>query len=145
MERWVVGWVGWLGWGGLDDDKGLVVQRCRGPSVFLIGPICLWQADLRRRKALEYDGDFLHVQRSASESGGMCLVPVEHEAEALPLSPQRPRWFHDHQPLWVVWLKILIHLLLFFGVVFFNFYVGWSLSDGGFTRAGYWWARLMVI
>lgn len=74
-------WRGGFGGGG-GDDKGLVVQqRCRGPSVFLIGPICLWQADLRRRMGLKYDTDFLHLQSTASESGGMCFVPVKHEAE----------------------------------------------------------------
>lgn len=46
--------------GGGGGDKGLVMQRCHGPSVLLIGPIYLWQAYLRRRMGLKYDSDFLH-------------------------------------------------------------------------------------
>lgn len=55
MKRWEV------------YDKGLVVRRCHGPSVLLIGPICLWQADLRPRMGLKYDKDLLHLQSTANE------------------------------------------------------------------------------
>lgn len=51
-------------------DKCLVVQRCHGPSVLLIGPIFLLQADLRPGMGLKYDTDFLHMQWAANEYGG---------------------------------------------------------------------------
>ena len=60
MERW--------GGGG---DKGLLVRRCHGPSVLLIGPICLWQADLRPGMGLKYDTDLPHLQPIVNE--GVCF------------------------------------------------------------------------
>lgn len=55
-------------------DKGLVVRRCHGPSVLLIGPICLWQADLRPGMGLKYDTDLLHLQSTANECSGRWFV-----------------------------------------------------------------------
>jgi len=52
-------------------DKGLVVRRCRGPSVLLIGPICLRQADLRSGMGLKCDTDLPHLQSTANECGGL--------------------------------------------------------------------------
>ncbi len=69
MERWGV------------CDKGLVVRRCHGPSVLLIGPICLWQADLRPGMGLKYDTDLLHLQSTANECGGRWFVSAGQGAE----------------------------------------------------------------
>lgn len=62
-------------------DKGLVVRRCHGPSVLLIGPIGLWQADLRPGMGLKYDTDLLDRQSTGSECGGRWFVSDKRGAE----------------------------------------------------------------
>lgn len=62
-------------------DKGLVVRRCHGPSVLLIGPICLWQADLRPGMGLKYDTDLLNQQSTANECVGRWFVSAEQRSE----------------------------------------------------------------
>lgn len=86
MERWEV------------YDKGLVVRRYLGPSVLLIGPICVWQAGLRTRMGLKYDTDLLHLQSTSNECGGRPSVSAGHGAE-LCLSTLWPRLFQDHRPI----------------------------------------------
>lgn len=87
MERWGV------------CDKGLVVRRCHGPSVLLIGPICLWQADLRPGMGLKYDTDLLHLQSTASECGDEMVCFSQAGSWALRLSALWPRLFQDHGPI----------------------------------------------
>lgn len=86
MERWEV------------YDKGLVVRWYRGPSVLLIGPICVWQADLRTRMGLKYDTDSLHLQSTSNECAGRWFVSARQGAE-LRLSALWPRLFQDHRPI----------------------------------------------
>lgn len=54
--------------------RGLVVRRCHGPSVLLIGPICLRQADLRPGMGLKYDTDLLNLRSTGGECGGRRFV-----------------------------------------------------------------------
>lgn len=48
----------WGGWGG--GDKGLLMQWYHGPSMLLIGPICLRQVDSRHRVGL----NIIHISWS---------------------------------------------------------------------------------
>lgn len=88
-------------------DKGLVMQRCHGPSVLLIGPICLWQTYLRRRMGFKYDSHFLRLQPAMRAASGSLFQSSMKLSFACVIS--------GPQDCWDVWLKI--DTLLFFSVL----------------------------
>lgn len=103
-----------------EDGEGVIrvcwCSGCHGPSMLLIGPIGLWQADLRHRMGLNIIQIFLIMQSTTNESGEGCFVSASMEL-SVEFVCMMASVISRSQVYEVLQLKTVIHLCFVFWTV----------------------------